>query len=422
MNLTFVALNYAPSVGGAQTLVRELAEGLVGRGHRVQVLTTDSLGTPGSADHRRISPKDEVVRGVTVRRFGTRGPLGTVLNAVRWVRSRTHLVTNGRVLSGAIPPILSGPWSVPFARAVRRAHATDDVVVGCSAPFLTLVAVPFLRGRGRAADICMPLLHLQAGAPHPWVVRALRRADGTTATTSHELARQAELGISPSAIALLPPGVDPEQFPDRTAAEARAELGLPERLTVGYVGRLARYKGIDTLFDASRCLWDRRPELTVLVAGSPSGWVDFDTVAAGVAAVGGDRLVVRTAFTDAEKALLFSACDVVVFPSREESFGIVTVEAWASRRPVVAADIDAVRSLIRDGIDGDLVPVDDDRALADAVEALLADPARRAAYGHAGRHRVEAELSWSRIIDQWEDFLQVATARRDRRADSTGVR
>lgn len=416
MNITFVALNYTPSVGGAQNLVRELAEGLVGRGHSVQVLTTDSIGTPGSAGPGQVATRRETIGGVVVRRFGSLGPLGWLQLFARRLHRRLVLRRGGDAVEASIPPVLCGPASWSLGRAVHRAHRTSDVVVGCSAPFLTLVAPPYLRGGGKAADAVMPLLHLQADDPHPWVIGALRRADGTTASTGFERDRQVDLGIARDAVAVLPPGVDPDRFPDLTAPQARASLGLPERLTVGYIGRLARYKGIDTLLAASTLLWDRAPDLTVLVAGSPAGWEEFGATVDAATSVGGDRLVVRERFDDDEKALLLSACDVVVFPSREESFGMVTLEAWAARRPVVAADIGSVRSLIRQGIDGDLVPVGDHVALAEAVASLLAEPERRDAYGEAGRARVEADLSWPRIIDGWEVFLAETIERGRRRA------
>ena len=94
--------------------------------------------------------------------------------------------------------------------------------------------------------------------------------------------------------------------------------------------------------------------------------------------------------TDA--SALYRTADVCVFPSRYEPLGNVVIQAWAHGLPVVAAESQGPKALIRDGEDGLLVPVDDADALAAGVRRLLAEPmlrARLAAAGaRAGRGRV----------------------------------
>jgi glycosyltransferase involved in cell wall biosynthesis len=76
------------------------------------------------------------------------------------------------------------------------------------------------------------------------------------------------------------------------------------------------------------------------------------------------------------------------------------------------ADIPAVRSLVRDGVDARVVPVDDAAALTAAVADLLDDPAQRSALGEAGRRRAETEFAWDGIVDRWDAFAARAVARR----------
>ena len=84
-------------------------------------------------------------------------------------------------------------------------------------------------------------------------------------------------------------------------------------------------------------------------------------------------------------------------PSRTDSFGIVYLEAWLAGKPVIGARAWGMSDVIADGRDGVLVPFGDGPALAEALAGLLADPARRAALGAAGRAKVLERYTWDEV-------------------------
>ncbi len=399
MRVTFLVANYAPSVGGAQTLVQRVAEGLGARGHHVEVVTTDALLPPGGKNAGRISTGVAVMGGVIVRRW----PVARRTHSV--ARHLSRSLARLGVWSEPIRAATIGPLGLRLMREARRAGRTADVVVGVSAPYLTLLGADLATRRTRAAYAAMPLVHLSGHELPGWVLRSLRRADGCTALTTAERDWLVDNGIDLSRVCVLPPGCDPDLYPDLAPSEARAMLGFPEHLTVGYLGRLALHKGIDTLLDSLPAIRARFPDVSVLIAGPRTGWRDLDRRIEQAMAESGGRLIFRDGFRDDERPVLLAACDVVAFPSREESFGMVTIEAWSARRAVVAGDIEAARCVIRPGDDGELVPVGDPLALADAVVKLLDDPDARARLGAAGRERAVHEFSWDTVIDGWDAFL-----------------
>jgi glycosyltransferase involved in cell wall biosynthesis len=107
-------------------------------------------------------------------------------------------------------------------------------------------------------------------------------------------------------------------------------------------------------------------------------------------------------------APLYAGCDLYVHPSRSEACPLAVLEAMAAGRAVVATDVGGVPELVvPGGLDrampgetGLLVPPENPRALAAAIEVLLADPARCEAMGRSGRARVEAHFSLDRCIDR----------------------
>lgn len=409
MRITFLVSNYYPSVGGAQSSVQRIAEGLVARhGHDVHVLTTDAVRTPGARYPGRVDAvREEQIAGVHVRRIPLSRRGHALIRFARRIRVKlgiTHPTTYTK--------LDVGPHGARLAWAAYAAGRDSDAVVGVGAPFLTLLAADLMTRRTDAAYIAMPLLHLAVEDPYPWILRSLLRADGVSCATVYERDWLVNRGVDKSRTAVLPPGCDPDRYAQTSPAEARRTLGLSEALTVGYIGRFAANKGLDTFARAAERIWQARPDVTIFIVGRSSGWIEAGPILDRLHEVGGARFVHREGFDESERSDVFAACDVIAFPSQQESFGMITVEAWCARRPVVAGDIGAVRCVIHDGIDGELVGVQDDEALARQIVMLLEDPDRRLSYGTAGRARAESEFSWQGIVDRWDDFLENAVERK----------
>ncbi|MGC8779346.1 MAG: glycosyltransferase family 4 protein, partial [Anaerolineae bacterium] len=120
------------------------------------------------------------------------------------------------------------------------------------------------------------------------------------------------------------------------------------------------------------------------------------------------RLHVLGQVSETEKRDLLAAADVFAMPSRTDSFGIVYLEAWLYRKPVIGARTWGVMDVIEDGRDGLLVPFGDVPALADAISSLLADAPRRAKMGALGEAKVYRLFTWdaqyARVRDLYEQL------------------
>ncbi|MGZ6017328.1 MAG: glycosyltransferase [Phenylobacterium sp.] len=106
-----------------------------------------------------------------------------------------------------------------------------------------------------------------------------------------------------------------------------------------------------------------------------------------------------------DPSALYRAADVCVFPSRYEPLGNVVIQAWAHGLPVVAAESQGPKVLIRPGEDGFLVPIDNPDALVAAVSTLLDKPQLRASFAAEGLARVESEFSEAAVVEQWRDLF-----------------
>lgn len=163
------------------------------------------------------------------------------------------------------------------------------------------------------------------------------------------------------------------------------------------LGRLHPNKGFDLLIRALRYL----PAAHAVIAGEGPERRHLEAIARAEAVAERVHLLGWRRDTGA----LLATADLLACPSRHEPLGNVVIEAWSARRPVVAAGAQGPSELIRHGVDGLLVPVDDPPALADRIAGLLADRACAMALAAAGRARFEAEFAEAPVIAQWRSFL-----------------
>jgi glycosyltransferase involved in cell wall biosynthesis len=205
-------------------------------------------------------------------------------------------------------------------------------------------------------------------------------------------------------VVVLHNGVDAEAF---TRTERRAALdrhGVREPYAL-FVGRISEQKGIFQLLDAARQL----PEgvQLVLCASSP----DTPELLTRLQTAVSGRPPIRwiNAMLPVEEVVqLYSHAAVFVCPSIYEPFGIINLEAMACGTPVVASRVGGIPEVVQDGETGWLVEPGDPAALAGALQAVLADPARARRMGEAGRRRVEAHFSWDRIAALTMDVYRQA--------------
>ncbi|WP_447002790.1 glycosyltransferase [Saccharothrix isguenensis] len=221
-----------------------------------------------------------------------------------------------------------------------------------------------------------------------------REASRVVACCTDEKAQLVRLGVPRTRIAVVPPGVDVERFkPDGPRLNRRA----PHRL-------VAPAAGAEDVITALRSVWDTE---LVVVGGKP-GHVRRLREHARAQEVGDRVRLVGRVPRVAMPALLRSA-DVVVCAGPDEATGVAPLETMACGVPVVAATVGAATDTVVDGVTGLLVPPNDPKALARALRPLLADDARRDAYGIAAADRVDARYSTARIAAETvRVYLQAA--------------
>ena len=376
MNILHIYKDYPPILGGIENHVQLLAQGQAARGHAVTVLVTNPAGSKTTL---------------------------TAENGVAVIRA-------GRLATVASTPLSAAlPWQLLRQR---------PDVVHLHYPYPVGEVCQWLLRRGRStvlsyhADIVR-----QAGILRlykPLLRRVLRWVDAIV-IGSPPMRGGAFLGEHQAKLHLIPYGIPLERFraepsaadlvrlrsqfaayfATANAVPASQDIESPSPRLL-FVGRLRYYKGLDTLIQALPNI----PARLVVVGIGPMAaeWREL-AERTGVA----DRVAWLGETPDADLPALYHLADLFVLPASHpsEAFGLVQVEAMAAGVPCVCTELGTGTSYVnQDGVTGRVVPPRDPGAMATAINALLADPARRAAMGAAARARVAAEFDLNVMVER----------------------
>lgn len=210
-------------------------------------------------------------------------------------------------------------------------------------------------------------------------------------------------------VAALDLGTDPETFtPHKNTGRLRASWRVGHAPVMLTVARLVPHKGQDTGIRVLAALSSEFPELRYVLVGEGHFEPQLRELAdrLGVA----DRVVFAGAIPDSDLPEAYATSTVYLGPSRldntinVEGFGISFLEASASGIPVVAGDSGGVRSAVRDGITGCVVPPEDVDRMSASVAGFLRDEGRRLTFGSAGRNAVLTHYNWDRVARDTREF------------------
>src|SRR6476660_9380243 len=337
MRILHLAKYYWPRSGGMERVVQTLAEGAANLGHHVEVVAVESRGRSPAPTRARSS----VTRAFSFAALGSQE---------------------------IAPGYIAAAWKRADVIHVHHPHPLADVACLLRAGRTPVVVTQHADSR---RSFYRPVTGLVPSRAH--------------------LALSSELVGWESKVEVIPFGIDQTRWetvpPPPPGAAPRAI----------FIGRLVAYKGLDILLRAL----ERVPELRLDVVGSGPEGPRLRTLAQALAIT--DRVRWYGEYPDEDLPRRMADADFLVLPSVtvEEMFGLVVLEAMAAGRPVSTTALpSAVREVNGPGVTGLEVPLRDVPALAQALESLSRDSARRRVMGEAGRRRVAERFTQAAMAER----------------------
>ena len=386
------------------TYVHDINRHLALRGHDVTVVT------PGNSSMPAVDNFD----GVKVVRFPLELPVDLTYGRV----AQSQVNVAGKVARLAVMAhYLEAQYRTTIH--VARAQGADVIHAHWAIP-TGPAAVKAARKLGLPSIITMHggdvYVNREQGYDFPtrWYVRpalrwTLNRADALTAITEDCRQHALRAGAPDASIHLVFNGTDLRRFSPGPTGTSRAGDPKFGPHMIFACRQLFPRKGIRFLIEAAAKLKPRFPDLQVVVAGDGFERPDLIKLAESLGV--GQDVTFLGWVPNNELPPYYRAAAVSVIPSLEEGFGIPAAEAMGCETPVVASDAGGLPEVVEHGVTGLVVPRGDSAALAEAIGSLLADPARSAAMGRAGRLRALRLFDWDRTAAQFEQIYATAAAR-----------
>jgi glycosyltransferase involved in cell wall biosynthesis len=363
--------------GGQERSLVDVTEGLVARGHTVDLLHRGG----GSFEERYRRACRSMTRIATLRgREGQRFHRAALLRAALGAR-RAAADVDVVYLNDDRHAFVGGVLS----RLPRRALVCH-------------LRLPVTTARTRQDRLGLPLVD---------------RFIAVSAATRDEYVAD---GFAPERLDVVRNGIDPDRFPfgapERRAA-ARAALGLGDQFTVVFAGRLDHAKGIEALLDAWAALGLGPDEGRLVLAGEPRNHrttADAEAYVASLRARAPEETCLWLGRRP-DVAPLFHAADAVALPSVfPEPFGRVLVEALACGRPAVGSAVGGIPEILTGELAAGVVPPGDPVALAAALARLRGWPERDPGLAARCRAHVEGRFTLERTVAGVEAVLERAVA------------
>ena len=370
---------YPALFGGVSTVVYQITKELLGKGHKVDVLTTNTRLRHG--ENRNLD-------GVSVYRFPVVSEKLTnynivipVVNFLPWVKDRIEtydcihihghknpysMVVHHYAVKYDVPYVLQAHGSLPRIGSWKRLKRVYDVLFG---------------------------------------YRLLRDAAKVIALSRVEAEQYTRMGVPEEKIAIIPNGIDLSEYavlPSRGAFKKK--FGIPEdEKIILYLGRIHRIKGIDFLVRAYAHLRNEMNcrDAVLVIAGPDDGYLK--EVQELTAALGVWDSVMFTGFlSEKDKIVAYVDANVVVNVEPLNVYGLVPLEAAACGTPVIVSKGNAINDVVHDGKFGFSVKYGDINGLAETMCKMLVNYGLQREMGRNGRKFIFENYNWANIVTKLE--------------------
>ncbi len=259
--------------------------------------------------------------------------------------------------------------------------------------------------------ICTPLFHIRSSGNYffsPSFQYLLKNTDAIIACTNIEKKFYERYGIISEKIHIIPPGIDPKSYEKPRVNTFRNKYKISNKAPLlFFLGRRSYNKGIMNSINALKYLIKKFPDILLMIAGPTTHEYElFQNLIPGKL----KNHIIDLGFIDEKtKIEAIDSCDIFLLPSLDDAFGIVYLEAWLFKKPVIGALEGNVAGLIDNNVNGILIPFNNIKELSLKIEELLENEKLRNNLGNNGYNELKSRYllkdTNKQMLDLYKKFI-----------------
>jgi len=384
MRILCVTQRYFPAIGGAENLIKTYLDFLSLK-HDVTVFTSNSLSIDSFwRENDSIIPDTKL--DYLVNRFDVLIP---------------SKIQNDRNLQ--LLPLLSnypGPFMPDLWIELLSKEIQYDLIIVTAFPYDHVIPAFIAAKKWKIPIIVMPLIHDEFPELFLTGMRLslLSCANTILVLSQNEKKILVDLGIDNGVIHQIIPYIKQKKKPDKQQVTLfKNQHNLTNKKIVLFIGARSSVKGLIDLLQSMKKIWKMRNDVILLLVGPPTKEYEnyFGNLSKNF-----KKNIIDLGITDEKtKDLAFESCDLFVLPSKSESFGLVLIESWIYKKPVIGCDISSTRELINHMENGMLVSFGDVDGIYKNILTLLDDNKMAENMGKAGFEKSNQFTSSDNLID-----------------------
>ena len=385
MKILAVVQRFYPAIGGAEKVMEQYLDYL-STNHEITVYTSDALDLASFWNKKNDEIRNKE-KNYTIKRFEVSTPNEIDSDMFSFPYSISSL----------------GPFCPKMWNSLLKLDDNFDLIIASSFPYDHMIPAFLAAKKKNIPIIVIPHIHLEFPYLHftSPKLTILKNSNIIVVNTENEKNHLLNYNIHEKNILVNPPGIS-ITFDESKLSDMRKKLKIdPKSTVILFAGTKSYDKGTIFLVDSLEILWENNHHIDLILIGPNSE--EFSSHLQKKSETIRQHVHDLGIVSNDEKLSVFHSCDVFAMPSRSESFGLVYLEAWLHKKPVIGCNIKAVANLIDHNKNGLLVKFNDTNELSLTIKTLL-NPVLREKLGLEGYKKLIQNYDVDKLCNDFESI------------------